>query len=63
MERIMKGIISKRVVSGVLSVAMLTNFCTVMPVTVFAEDIPPADANAILEVDGNKYQLFDLPMN
>lgn len=28
----------KRVVSGVLSAAMLVNFCTVMPISAFAKD-------------------------
>lgn len=28
----------KRIISGVLSAAMLVNFCTVMPISAFAKD-------------------------
>ncbi len=50
----------KRVVSGVLSAAMLVNFCTVMPISAFAKD---DELQETTSYNGHRYQLFDTPMN
>lgn len=50
----------KRVVSGVLSAAMLVNFCAVMPISAFAKD---DESQEITSYNGHRYQLFDMPMD
>lgn len=51
---------NKRIFSGVLSAVMLTNFCTVMPISVFAKD---DEIQEITSDNGHRYQLFDTSMN
>lgn len=50
----------KRVISGVLSAAMLVNFCTVMPISAFAKDDESQETTIY---SGHRYQLFDMPMD
>ena len=50
----------KRIISGVLSAAMLVNFCTVMPISAFAKD---DESQETTSYNGHRYQLFDTPMN
>lgn len=50
----------KRVVSGVLSAAMLVNFCTVMPISAFAKG---DEIQEVSSDNGHRYQLFDTSMS
>lgn len=52
----------KRFLSGVLSAAMLANFCTVMPITAFADDDIDAEVQTT-DSNGHRYQLFDTSMS
>ena len=51
---------NKRIFSGVLSAAMLVNFCTVMPISAFAKD---DEMQEISSDNGHRYQLFDTSMS
>lgn len=51
---------NKRIFSGVLSAVMLVNFCTVMPISAFAND---DEIQEIISDNGHRYQLFDTSMN
>lgn len=52
----------KRFLSGVLSAVMLANFCTVMPITAFADDDIDAEVQTT-DSNGHRYQLFDTSMS
>ncbi len=52
----------KRFLSGVLSAAILANFCTVMPITAFADDDIDAEVQTT-DSNGHRYQLFDTSMS
>lgn len=52
----------KRFLSRVLSAAMLANFCTVMPITAFADDDIDAEVQTA-DSNGHRYQLFDTSMS
>lgn len=51
---------NKRIFSGFLSAVMLTNFCTVMPISAFAND---DEMQEITSDNGHRYQLFDTSMS
>ena len=53
---------SKRLLSGILSAAMLANFCTVMPITAFADDDTGGEVQ-VSDSNGHRYQLFDTSMS
>ena len=52
----------KRFLSGILSATVLANFCTVMPVTAFADD-DNASGTQKTGSNGHRYQLFDSSMS
>ncbi len=59
----LKNTFNKRLFSGVLSAVMLANFCTVMPITVFAEGDEVQESLGAVYETGHRYQLFDYSMS
>ncbi len=51
---------NKRIFSGVLSAVMLMNFCTVMPISAFANDDEVQESSSD---NGHRYQIFDTSMS
>lgn len=49
-----------RIMSGIVSIALLANFCTVMPISAFAKD---DEVQEISNDNGHRYQLFDTSMS
>ena len=52
--------LKKQVFSGFMSVVMLANFCTVMPISAFANDDEVQENSSD---NGHRYQLFDTSMS
>ncbi|MBR4023608.1 MAG: HNH endonuclease [Ruminococcus sp.] len=63
MKRKFKSFLNKRVVTSTLSIAMLFNMAAYFPASVFADETSKDDAQLIAEMDGHKYQLFDVSMS
>lgn len=54
---------SKKIFSGILSITMLANFCTVMPITALADDETKQEVPYMATENGHRYQLIDTSMS